>query len=93
MTEPQAPEPDVLLELAERIYPILLNFPDDGQLQRHVDDLDAALQLHLAGFVARREITKRCKCCGTEKFDHAYWRITGGGRLFMAAMGRSRAKD
>jgi hypothetical protein len=74
-----------LLELAERIYPVLRDFPADGQLQR-MDDQALYTDIILSGLVQREEVQKPCKCCGTPKFDYAYFRITPAGRLFMTAM-------
>jgi len=70
------------------LYEILKNFPPDGQL-RHPFDQDHVMMLHIAGFIERREVEKSCRTCGKPQFDYAYWRITGGGRLFMAAMERA----
>jgi hypothetical protein len=75
-------------ELALRLYPVLRDFPADGQLQR-MDDRDTFFDLAMSGLVERQEVQKECKTCGTPKYDYAYWRITPAGRLFMAAMERA----
>lgn len=84
--------PDALLELAEWCYAVLSEFPSDGQLRSDAQR-EIAPQLIGAGYIERVEITKACKCCGTPKFDYSYFKITTGGRLFMAAMARSRAQQ
>jgi hypothetical protein len=78
---------DTLLELADRLYPVLRDFPADGQLRSL--DQNTLTDLLLAGFIERREVKKPCKTCGTERYDYAYFHITGGGRLFMALAARA----
>ena len=76
-----------IVELSERLYSALTNFPKDGQF-RSDEQRQIAPDLILANFIERVEITKACKCCGTEKPDYSYFKITPGGRLFMRAMSR-----
>lgn len=70
--------------IAERLYPVLRDFPSDGQL-RSVDP-DTVRDLLLAGYIERRETTKPCPACGTPRFDDAWFHITKGGRLFMSVV-------
>jgi hypothetical protein len=79
---------DEMLALAEQIYGVLSDFPSDGQLR---SDAQREVMPHLIGahFIERREIDKACKCCGRMQFSYAYFKITMGGKLFMAAMERA----
>jgi hypothetical protein len=70
--------------LVKPLYEILRDFPSDGQLRKL--DQDTIATLLIAGFIERREVEKPCRTCGKPQFDYAYFRITGGGRLFMAAV-------
>jgi hypothetical protein len=74
-----------LISLAERLYPVLRDFPSDGQL-RTDEQRDLGTELIAAGLIERREIHKACRTCGTPRFDHGWFHITAAGRLFMAAM-------
>lgn len=76
---------DEMEATATRLYPILRDWPVDGRPDRTADPHDITL-LMMAGFVERVEQTKPCKTCGTPRFDYAYFRVTGGGQLFVAAM-------
>lgn len=70
-------------DTVQSLLAVLTNFPSDGKL-RNISQ-DTIFDLLLAGFIERVEVKKPCKNCGTPLLDYDYFRITGGGKLFMAA--------
>jgi hypothetical protein len=77
--------------VVERLREALRDFPADGQLRAL--DRDTMTDLILAGFIERIEVEKPCKTCGKPKFDYGYFRITGGGKLFMEAVSLTRRAE
>lgn len=39
------------------------------------------------------EVKKPCRTCGTPRTDYRYYRITGAGKLFMAAFEQANAEQ
>jgi hypothetical protein len=60
----------------------LASFPSNGKPPAS----EATDMLVLLNFIERREVQKPCRNCGTPLLDYSFFRITGAGRYFLAAM-------
>lgn len=64
----------------EALRAALENFPSNGKPP--MDDLH--FELVILGFIAEHEIKKPCRNCGTSLTDYRYFKLTKGGRVFLA---------
>lgn len=63
---------------------VLRSVTPSGKLPENGDS-NASMTAVLANLLERREQTRPCPTCGTERPAHFYWRITEAGRLLMEA--------
>lgn len=59
----------------------LVNFPANGKLPSS----DARTALLICKYIEEKTQTKQCSTCGHDKPDYIYFKITAGGKYFMAA--------
>lgn len=68
-------------EIVREMHEALRNFPANGRpgWTQH----DTGIALIVRGYIQTVEVNKACKCCGIERLDYTYFRITAAGRQFL----------
>ena len=65
---------------------VLINWPADGK----PEPSKARSALFISGLIVETDVKKYCKSCGSPQVDYSYCRITEAGKMFLAAMQRSK---